>query len=175
MSIQKAVQQDLDIIFELYEDATRYQHEKGVSLPWAGFQPSLIETEIEAGRLFKIMEGEWVACVFSVAFTDPLIWGEKNADPALYLHRIAVSRHFRGRGYLKSILEWCHSLGQQHQKKWLRLDTNFDNTPLLNYYKKCGFQFMGNVKPAHTDGLPKHYENITLATFEMAIIPPHQP
>lgn len=169
MEILNTTPRDIDAVFQLYDDATEFQIEKKVAIPWAGFKRALIEEEINEGRLFKITDEGVIACVFSIAFTDPLIWKEKNRDPAIYIHRIAASKHKRGRGYTKYIVDWAKDFGKAHQKQFVRLDTNSDNYPLHEYYKRIGFTQLEDVKPAATDELPKHYETITLATFELEI------
>lgn len=169
MKIVNATLKDIDTIFQLYDDATEFQKEKKVTIPWAGFKRALIEEEINEGRLFKITDDGAIACVFSIAFTDPLIWKEKNSDPAIYIHRIATSKHKRGRGYTTYIVDWARDFGKAHQKQFVRLDTNSDNYPLHEYYKRIGFTQLDDVKPTSIEALPKHYETITLATFELEI------
>ena len=46
-------------------------------------------------------------CVWTVAFSDPLIWEEKNKDAAIYIHRIATNKKHRGHHYVKNIVTWA--------------------------------------------------------------------
>jgi hypothetical protein len=49
------------------------------------------------------------------------------------------------------------------------MDTWGDNTKLREYYKACGFEFLGVVKPASPHLLPAHYSSITLGLFQIAV------
>lgn len=169
MVIEKAVMNDTDAIFGLYDLATVYQKTK-FSKSWSGFERELIEREIGDGRLWKIVEGSGISCIFSIAFSDALIWGEKDQDSAIYLHRIAVNPAFRGRGYVREIIEWARDYAYDRGIKFIRLDTFGDNQELIAYYIKCGFTFLGLTSPQNTRDLPAHYEGISLSLFEIEVL-----
>jgi hypothetical protein len=48
------------------------------------------------------------------------------------------------------------------------MDTWGENTKLIDYYKKCGFEHMGTIDLDNTIGLPVHYKG-KLALLEMAV------
>ena len=45
--------------------------------------------EIRAGRLRRVVDGPALAGVFSLAYEDGAIWGERERGAHVYLHRIA--------------------------------------------------------------------------------------
>jgi hypothetical protein len=47
------------------------------------------------------------------------------------------------------------------------MDTVGDNSGLINYYTKCGFEFLGLLKLKNTKGLPAHYDNATVSLFQI--------
>ena len=97
MQILISTPSDINTIFRLY--AAAIEHQKKVSpQQWQGFERSLIETEIAEGRQWKIMVNGQVACIFAITFSDALIWGEKDRDKAVYIHRIVTDPAFRGMG-----------------------------------------------------------------------------
>lgn len=49
------------------------------------------------------------------------------------------------------------------------MDTWADNEKLLEYYTACGFDYVGVVTMDKTEGLPKHYEGISLSLFEIVL------
>ena len=51
-------------------------------------------------------------CVFSIAYLDPFIWGQKNDAHALYIHRIAANEDARGKGCVKFIVNWAQEYGR---------------------------------------------------------------
>lgn len=159
---------DIDTIFSLYDDAVAYQKTK-FNKHWLPFDRKMVEKEIDESRQWKIMEGDDVACIFAIAYDDPFIWGEKNADPAIYIHRIVTNPLFKGRNYVKKIIEWSKEHARENEKKFIRMDTWGDNEELISYYKNCGFDFLGSVTPSTTENLPKHYSAIYLGLFEIKL------
>jgi ribosomal protein S18 acetylase RimI-like enzyme len=97
-----------------------------------------------------------IACIFTVAYSDPLIWGEKKNEPALYIHRIVTNLLFRERGFVKIIFEWAKEYGRKLGKKFIRIDTWSDNQKLIDYYTECGFTFQGFTTPAISNELSIH-------------------
>ncbi len=168
MEILNSTPKDLDAIFELYDAAIA--HQKAVSnMHWLPFDTQMVENEIAEGRQWKIVVEGQIACVFVTAYTDPAIWGEKDLDPSVYLHRIVTNPQFRGRGFVAEIVRWAIPHGKMLGKKFVRLDTWAENLKLKELYLFAGFQFLGIVSPANPAALPSHYSGITLGLFEIEI------
>ncbi len=130
MQINNAISQDIETIFKLYDQAIEFQ-KTVFDKHWQGFERSLIEREISENRLWKIVEMGEIACIFSIAFSDSLIWSEKDDEPSLYIHRIVTNPLFRKRGQVKAIVEWTKDYGSQLGKKFIRMDTWGDNLKLI--------------------------------------------
>lgn len=159
---------DLHTIFHLYDAAIA--HQKKVSdQHWLPFDRQMVETEITEGRQWKIMVDDQVACVFVVAYQDPAIWGDRDRDPSVYLHRIVTNPDFRGRNFVGTIVDWAAQHGKALGKKYVRLDTWAENLKLKEVYTRNGFQFLGIAPPADPSALPSHYSGITLSFFERTI------
>jgi predicted GNAT family N-acyltransferase len=168
-TIINSKRQDLDLIFDFFESAIRYQQKNGYDL-WPRFSEDLILNEINEKRHWKIMEGDETACIFSVMYSDPVIWGpEKNKDPSVYLHRIAINPDFKGNNIMKVIKDWAIDHAKMTQKKYVRMDTWGKNESLRNYYIKCGFRYIGQQYLKETKGLPAHYGGSELSLFETEV------
>lgn len=158
---------DLDIIFEFYEMAIAHQ-KKVFNKHWQGFSRDLITTEIVESRQYKILVDGTVACIFAVTFNDKLIWGDRDHD-SIYIHRIVTHPNFRGHSFVKEIIKWAKSYAADKAIKFIRMDTWADNEKLLEYYTGCGFDYVGVAVMEKTEGLPKHYEGISLSLFEIKL------
>ena len=86
MTIQNSTITDIDEIFSLYTIATDFQKSK-FSVHWPEFKRDLIETEIRENRQWKMIIDGRIACIWTTTFSDPQIWGERDRDPALYIHQ----------------------------------------------------------------------------------------
>ena len=49
------------------------------------------------------------------------------------------------------------------------MDTWGDNEALINYYTKCGFDYLGSITPTASKHLPKHYSAIFLSLFQIKL------
>jgi ribosomal protein S18 acetylase RimI-like enzyme len=63
---------------------------------------------------------------------------------------------------------WSLAFAKEKKLEYLRLDTWGDNEELIDYYQQCGFEFLGVITPDY-NGLPKHYDGITLSLFQITI------
>lgn len=168
MEIQNSVNKDIQEIFRLYNIATDFQKSKFI-LHWPEFELNLVQTEINENRQWKIIIDGKIACVWATTFNDPQIWEERNNDPAVYIHRIAVNPEFRGQNLVQQIAEWAKLYALSNEKRFVRMDTVGENTGLINYYTKCGFDFLGLLKLQNTEGLPAHYNNATVSLFQIEV------
>jgi ribosomal protein S18 acetylase RimI-like enzyme len=163
---------DLPVIRELFAAAIAYQKVK-FGKHWNGLNEAQLIAEIGNGHHWKVIEASSIAAFFSIAFTDALIWGEWDADPAIYLHRIVTNPGFRGRGYVRAITDWAAAYGRKAGAAFIRLDTDVDNSRLNMYYRECGYNFCGVKKFMDKDransAIPLHYFGSGLSLFERAI------
>ncbi len=168
MQILNSTLADIDAIFELYDEAVALQ-KKVFNKHWQGFDRQVIEKEILELRQWKlVLEGQ-LAGIFAVTFFDPLIWGDKDLGDSMYLHRIVSHPNFRGKNAVQTIVAWGKNYCQEKGLTYLRLDTWGDNPKLYDYYLKAGFTFVGYTEMKKTEGLPKHYEGLQLALFEIKV------
>ena len=158
MTITNSGFEDIETIFALYAAGTLYQKNLGKK-QWKGFERSLIEKEIIGKRQWKIIIDDEIACVFAIAFSDPILWQERDKDPAIYIHRISTNPSFRGNGFVKHIAEWARQYAIDHEKKFIRMDTGSGNEKLNDYYVSCGFNYLGVVEYEDAGNLPDHYKN----------------
>lgn len=167
MEIKNCTISDIDEIFRLYKIASDYQKEKKKVVVWPDFKRSLVETEINENRQWKmIIDGE-IVCIWAIAFQDEQIWEEKNKDSAIYIHRIATNPNFRGRDFVSKIVAWSMDYAKLIDKQFVRLDTLGNNVKLIEHYKNAGFDFLGMFDLRNTDNLPEHYHNAPVCLFEI--------
>jgi ribosomal protein S18 acetylase RimI-like enzyme len=161
---------DLPRIEELFDLAIQYQKTQSTNF-WHGMDRNLIEHEIRNGLHWKIVESGDIACLFSIALTDRIVWEDRDQEPSIYLHRIVTNPAFRGKGYVRQIIAWAEEFGRERGLQYVRLDTNRDNRRLNDYYRDCGFEFCGFRVFTDDDAplVPRHYLGSGLSLFERRI------
>jgi ribosomal protein S18 acetylase RimI-like enzyme len=166
MQVINSNYEDINTLFELYEAGTAYQKQMAKK-HWEGFQRSQVEKEIAEKRQWKIVIDNEIACVFVTGFQDPFIWKEKDKDPAIYLHRIAINPKFRGQHFVGHIVAWAKQYAIEHHKFFIRMDTGAGNDKLNNYYISCGFTHLGEITYEYDESLPEHYKDCSSTLFEI--------
>jgi len=155
--IENCLMNDTDDILSLYQSARELQTSKGMVV-WPVFEKRFIEKEIKELRQWKLVIEDTIACNWAITFSDKEIWGEKDKNDSIYIHRIATNPAFRGNRYIHMIVEWASEYAKQKEKQFVRLDTLGNNTKLIEHYSSAGFQFLGIFELSDTSNLPGHYQ-----------------
>lgn len=116
-----------------------------------------------------MVEDNTILCVFSICFSDSIIWRERENGNAIYLHRIVVNPEFKGQKQFEKILNWTIEYAQKNNLKNIRIDTWGDNENIIKYYQSFGFKFIENFTTPITENLPIQHRNLYLALLEYEI------
>ncbi len=146
MNVKLAKIEDIPTLEAIYEAARRFMKESGNEKQWQGGYPSrsVIEADINAGRLFTVVEDGEILAVFAFAKgNEPAydkIYGGSWLDNGeyAYIHRVAVK--CAGRGVASFIFSYCTSLASS-----VRIDTHRDNIPMQKALSKAGFSYQGII------------------------------
>lgn len=167
-TVEEASQSDLDNICELFEEAIAFQKDNNY-IGWKNYDKDFIVAEIHNGLLFKIVSKNTIACIFSICYTDPFIWREKENGDAIYLHRVVLNRLFQGEKMFKKVLEWAITHAEAKKIQKIRMDTWAENEKIISYYKSYGFEFVENYTTANNDELPVQHRNLNVALLEFKV------
>ena len=89
--------------------------------------------ELVMGRI----EQEAVACMY-LHNEDKLFWPDDEPGEAFYIHRLAVTRKYAGRGFAHAMLRWAENEVRAKNRRFLRLDCE-PRAKLLTIYADAGF------------------------------------
>ncbi|MBN8686154.1 MAG: GNAT family N-acetyltransferase [Chitinophagales bacterium] len=159
---------DLPEIYRLFEQAIQFQREKNY-IGWNNYDKEFIREDISNQLLYRIIKGKDTLGIFSVCYSDPLIWREKEKSDALYLHRIVLNREFREIKLFRLLLDWALVHASEKKLKHLRMDTWAENEKLINYYRSYGFRFIEEYTTANTEELPVQHRNLKVALLELIV------
>lgn len=159
---------DLDLIFTLFDHSIAYQEKKGYPV-WKNYDKNAIIKDIQDKNQYKILIDSTAVIVFSVCYSDKLIWRDRDKQDAIYLHRIVVNPDHKGQQLFGKILAWAIAHASQKNLSYIRMDTWAANPTLIHYYEKFGFNFVENFTTPDTIALPVHNRNLALALLEYKI------
>jgi mannose-6-phosphate isomerase-like protein (cupin superfamily) len=166
--IVPAKREDLPLIYQLFEEAILFQKQHHYT-GWADYDKEYIKKDVEAGLLFKLVREAAIVCIFSVCYSDTLIWREREKGDALYLHRLVLNRKLQGQKVFPIVLDWAKGVAAEKGLAYIRMDTWAENEKLIGYYKGYGFRFIENYRTADTEELPVQHRNLNVALLELAV------
>jgi ribosomal protein S18 acetylase RimI-like enzyme len=156
---------DLPQIFELFKRSIDYQEKKGYPV-WLNYDKKAIIKDIEDKNQYKVLIDSQIAIVFSVCYSDKVIWRSMDSGNSIYLHRIVVNPEFKGQKLFGAILEWVIQHSKHKGLSSIRMDTWAANPTIIEYYKSFGFIFIENYTTPDSEELPVHNRNLALTLLE---------
>ncbi|MEJ8841522.1 GNAT family N-acetyltransferase [Lacibacter sp. H375] len=166
--IMPATAADSDTICQLFEQAIAYQKEHNY-IGWESYDKLRIEKDIDAQLLFKILSNDQVVGIFTIYYSDPLIWREMEKNDAIYIHRVVLNRKFQGIKLFKLALDWTMEHARERGLNYIRIDTWAANEKIISYYKNYGFRFIENYTTGDTEELPVPHRNLNVTLLELAV------
>lgn len=156
MKIRKATTQDLDCIMQVIDAARNLMRTNGNHTQWINGYPSakvimndinqnigyvcINDTEIVG--YFSFLKGDNPEPTYNII--DDGKW--LNNEPYGVIHRLASNG--KAKGVAKACFDYCFT-----QINNIRVDTNNNNLPMQNFFKKYGFTYCGIIYVA--DGSPR--------------------
>lgn len=159
---------DLNSIFELFDHSISYQEKHGYPV-WRDYDKGAIIKDIDNRNQYKAVVDSAIGIVFSVAYSDKVIWRERDKGDAIYLHRIVVNPACKGQKLFGVILEWAKEHVRQKGLSSIRMDTWAVNPTIITYYKTFGFEVVENYTTPNTTELPVHNRNLALTLLEYKV------
>lgn len=118
MKIVRTQNSDITSVQQIYQEARDYQL-KTVGYGWSVFSKEFILKEISEKRHYKAVDlYNEITGVFSVVYSEPLIWDDYEGTKAIYLHRMAMKNRFRGSGFAKRINRMGNNRSVETQEKF---------------------------------------------------------
>lgn len=159
---------DLPIIYKLFEEAIDYQQKNNFT-GWKNYDKAFLQRDVESGQLYKIINNEQICGIFSVCYTDPFIWREKEKGDAIYLHRIVANRHVNEGPVFGLVLNWAKNMANEKRLRFIRMDTWAENNKIIGYYRSYGFSVVETYTTPDTPDLPLQHRNLNIVLLELVI------
>lgn len=151
MKLEKATTQQLDVIWEIIREAIQRRKEDG-STQWQNGYPNIetIKNDMADESAYVLIKNNIVIAYVSIKINNEPAYEKIKGkwltnNDFLVLHRIAVSKKYLGKGMAIKIFELSEMLAKEKQIYSIKVDTNFDNQPMLHILKKRNYQYCGKV------------------------------
>ncbi len=151
MTLKKATLSDAPQIWEILQQAIEQRKQDGSQQWQDGYpNPETVQNDINNGYGYVLVEQNeiiaYAAIIFEIepAYTD--IVGEwlTNGEYVV-IHRVATSNKVKGKGIATRLFEMIEPLSLEHGVHSIKVDTNFDNVPMLRILEKLNYRYCGEV------------------------------
>lgn len=151
MKLEEAKLIHVDRVWEIIQEAIQRRKKEG-SEQWQDGYPNLqtIKNDIDTKSGYVLIDSERIVAYVAIKTNDEPEYEKidgnwlTNTD-FLVLHRVAVAKGHLGRGVATKIFELAEDIAKEKQIYSIKVDTNFDNEPMLKIFKRLNYQYCGKV------------------------------
>jgi len=154
--IRRAERADMPAILDLIGSAAKWLHAYKDTDQWARPWPdkasrdARVEQGIKDGLTWIAEDspGALAATVTCREHGNDMLWTpDEQAEPAVYVSRLIVSRELAGHGIGAALIDWAGVLGiELWHARWIRVDVWTTNFALHDYYKSHGFEYLRTLQ-----------------------------
>jgi len=149
--LRKAVLSEIPAIWEILQDAIEQRRLDGSSQWQDGYPNELsIKNDIENGYGYVFTEDESILAYAAIIFDKEPAYENIEGkwltdDDYTVVHRVAVSKLAKGKGIATKLFESIEGLSVENKIYSIKVDTNFDNTPMLKILDRLKYTYCGEV------------------------------
>ncbi|MET3025532.1 GNAT family N-acetyltransferase [Flavobacterium sp. UW10123] len=150
-SLRKANLSEIPQIWEILQDAIEQRRLDG-STQWQDGYPNelSIKSDIENGYGYVFTEDESILAYAAIIFDNEPAYENIEGkwltdDDYTVVHRVAVSKLAKGKGIATKLFESIEGLSVENKIYSIKVDTNFDNTPMLKILDRLKYTYCGEV------------------------------
>jgi GNAT superfamily N-acetyltransferase len=151
MELRKAGQSELPAIWKIIQYAIEQRRLDG-SKQWQDGYPNenSLQDDLDQGNAYVLADGETILAYAAIIFDkEPAyeaIEGRWLSDgPYVVVHRVATSKAAKGKGLATRLFQMIEDLAMDRKVYSIKVDTNFDNQPMLRIAEKLGYTYCGEV------------------------------
>lgn len=151
LSLRKANLSEIPQIWEILQDAIEQRRLDG-STQWQDGYPNelSIKSDIKNEHGYVFTEDESILAYAAIIFDkEPAyenIEGKWLTDgDYTVVHRVAVSKLAKGKGIATKLFQSIEGLSVENNIYSIKVDTNFDNTPMLKILDRLKYTYCGEV------------------------------
>jgi len=151
MNLRLANNNEQDVIWNIILQAID-QRKKDGSDQWQNGYPNedTIKEDIEKGYGYVLTENNIVIAYAAIIFgLEPAykdIKGSWLSDGNyVVVHRVATSEKYKGKGIATKLFTLIEDLSIRNNTYSIKVDTNFDNQPMLKILEKLSYTYCGEI------------------------------
>ncbi|MCL1803755.1 MAG: GNAT family N-acetyltransferase [Eubacteriaceae bacterium] len=154
--LHKAIESDLDNIFEIYQGSIKEMHSRGV-FQWGDFYPTkdILAEDIYLGELYKAVSHGEILAITAINSEQSPEYGQGYwlyGENFMCIHRLCVTASYMGQGIGKQSMRLIEDFAAKCGAHSIRLDTLTQNEAAMRLYSAMGYEKRGLVRFPYRTG-----------------------
>jgi GNAT superfamily N-acetyltransferase len=167
MILRLANTDEVSIIWEILQQAIA-QRKKDGSDQWQNGYPNeqTVKDDIQNGNGYVLVSDDKVIAFAAIIFgIEPSYIDIKGKwlsnDDCIVVHRVATEASYKGKGMATQLFKLIEVFCLEKNIFSIKVDTNFDNQPMLRILEKLNYSFCGEI----------YFNNASRMAFEKVLKP----
>lgn len=151
MILRKAEVSDTSVIWNILKEAIEQRKQEG-SRQWQDGYPNeqTVDDDIEKGYAYVLVDANVVVAYVAIIFDGGPAYDSIEGKWLTYgdyvaIHRVATSNAAKGKGVATRLLQLLEPFCLERKVHSIKLDTNFDNAPMLKILNKLDYTYCGEI------------------------------
>lgn len=151
MKLSLATTSQKEEIWDILKAAIQRRKEDGSSQWQDGYpNPDTVTDDINSQSGFVLLDDERVMAYVAIKINDEPAYDDivgewqTNGD-YIVIHRVAVAEAYLGKGMATQLFVSAEDFAKSKGIYSIKVDTNFDNLPMLHIFNKLDYQYCGKV------------------------------
>jgi len=151
MQLRLANYSDITPIWEILQQAIEQRRLDG-SEQWQNGYPNeqTVQDDITSGYGYVVTDNNAIIAYAAVIFGVEPAYEEINGKwltngDYVAVHRVATSNSVKGKGVATKLFKLLEDLSLEHNVYSIKVDTNFDNIPMLRILEKLDYAYCGEI------------------------------
>jgi len=164
MILRKAAISEVAVIWDILQQAIEQRKQDG-SEQWQYGYPNeqTVQEDIANGYAYVLSDKNVIIAYAAIIFdTEPAYNDLKGkwltTDDYVVVHRVATSDSVKGTGVATHLFKVIEDVCIEHKVYSIKVDTNFDNVPMLKILEKLHYTYCGEV--VYGGGSRKAFEKV---------------
>lgn len=138
-------------IWTILQDVIEQRRKDGSTQWQSGYpNPQTVADDIAKGWGYVLMEGEAILAYAAIIFEEELAYNQIEGQwltngPYVVVHRVAASHLAKGKGVATQLFKMIEQLAISQGVYSIKVDTNYDNVPMLKIMERLGYTYCGEV------------------------------
>lgn len=151
MRLEKANSEQVATIWEILQGAITRRKAEGSNQWQDGYpNPDTIQDDLNTDNGYVLLEEDTVVAYLAIKKNDEpeydrIVGQWLTEGDYLVVHRVAVADAFLGKGIATQVFKQVETVALEQGILSIKVDTNFDNAPMLHIFKKLDYVYCGKV------------------------------